>query len=652
MKRLILALLTLCLVTSLLPAIVVGADEPSPDFACDYSAESKDGEYQDYVYYGATDVVLLNAQQAADANIPEGYSGDVLVVKNEAEDASGKGVLLDFSKLNIPTNQIKSITFRVYVGTDGTTNDSYPEVRIYKRVSSSWAMRYVVGNQADQWVNITLDSLGNGFVSSNSFETLSKDGFLDKFELSVRSHTGDPVFYIDSISYTLFSALETEDEFACEYFASAPNDYVKYGSTSVTKLNDAEAYAAGIPQGYSGEVLVVENSSVNIGALLDFSKLKIPYRLVESLTFRVYVGDDGRAEGEEQEVRIVEKGVNGWVMRHSVEGKTEQWLDITLDRTGKKFQSGKSFQNLAEDGLLSRFELSVRSYKDKVVFYIDSVQIRLVEDSDAPIFRYSGGDSLFFCKGEYLTIDLSVYDEEMGTEIEPIYEWSDPAAINEDGTLNEGSYTLTLVASDYHGNTATKEFQVRVQEADTEAPQIALPFLEMYLPTGTVPMLSPTVTDNSGRFLVKSYWSEGALDQRGRLTAGIHLYTVVASDYSGNQTVKKLIVFVSDDVNLGDYVIDEETGIVIGGKVEEDAGGSQTPPSTDDNNQDPIPNPDTTPNPDASDTTSDPTPDTTPNPAPTEERGRTFFVGIAIGCGCGVLFGVLGAWLVMKKRAS
>ena len=170
------------------------AEETVNDIPCAYSAVSAK-EYADIVSYGATAVTLLTAEEAKTKNIPEGYEDNVLVVEGGVD----RGVLLDFSAYGIPTADIESITFRVYVGENGTTTDSYPEVRILQPYLKGWVMRYNISKQTDQWVDITLGADGTNMYDVESLDGLGVDGVLAQFELAIRNKGTDAAFYIDSI---------------------------------------------------------------------------------------------------------------------------------------------------------------------------------------------------------------------------------------------------------------------------------------------------------------------------------------------------------------------------------------------------------------------------------------------------------------------
>ena len=353
-------------------------------------------------------------------------------------------------------------------------------------------------------------------------------------------------------------------DFVCDYSAEAKDGYyLNYGSTSVTKLTSAEADDRGVPAGYTNDVLLVEHNNTSMGILLDFSSLKLPYKLIKSLTFRVYVCDDGLLEDDYPEVRIIKPGSGSWVMRFNVKKQTNQWVDVTLDCDGGNFQSGRNFSDLSVDGLLDRFELSVRANQGETYFYIDSISYTLLSDTTPPVMQYDGEPALYFPTDAKFELPISAYDDEEGRALEVQYTWSDPNAMRLDGTLNKGCYTLTAIATNFTGLSSTLTFTVVVGDEDTTPPMIAIDVTEMHLPIGTVPMLSPVATDDTGYVKINAYWSQDALDSTGRLTEGIHLYTIRAADLSGNESVKTVIVYVSSEASLGDYVIDEQNGLIV-----------------------------------------------------------------------------------------
>ena len=72
-------------------------------------------------------------------------------------------------------------------------------------------------------------------------------------------------------------------------------------------------------------------------------------------------------------------------------------------------------------------------------------------------------------------------------------------------------------------------------EVDNTPPVINLARTEFNVSEGSYPV-EITATDDSGRCDITYVWSDGALDERGRLKAGVHTCVVTASDMMDNET--------------------------------------------------------------------------------------------------------------------
>ena len=78
---------------------------------------------------------------------------------------------------------------------------------------------------------------------------------------------------------------------------------------------------------------------------------------------------------------------------------------------------------------------------------------------------------------------------------------------------------------------------------------------------GAYPMEDYTVTDNSGSVNVSLEWSNGALDGKGRLTAGTHTCVITATDNSGNETQKTVTYTVAKETEVALYKITFRSGV-------------------------------------------------------------------------------------------
>ncbi len=112
---------------------------------------------------------------------------------------------------------------------------------------------------------------------------------------------------------TLTTSAQNTD-FDCNYGLPDKSDPFlanTYGAKKIVTYTQSEAATAGLPSGFSGDVLSVEHTAVNRGITLDFSEQKIPTKLIESITFRVYIGDDNNPTDAYPELRIPQPLQNG-----------------------------------------------------------------------------------------------------------------------------------------------------------------------------------------------------------------------------------------------------------------------------------------------------------------------------------------------------
>ncbi len=168
----------------------VTAKASSSDFDCAISAAPKDGAY---MYYGSTDVIAYTAEEAAAAGVPAGYEGQVLEVVGSVS----KGVLLDFSAMEIPIGLVKSFDVRFYAETNAANTNGKPQIRI-PRPFEPEAWVYQPGSTASvtgEWATETIEK--------NFSSLANKDGILDKFELAIRTNA-KIAFYIDAINVNLY----------------------------------------------------------------------------------------------------------------------------------------------------------------------------------------------------------------------------------------------------------------------------------------------------------------------------------------------------------------------------------------------------------------------------------------------------------------
>ena len=97
--------------------------------------------------------------------------------------------------------------------------------------------------------------------------------------------------------------------------------------------------------------------------------------------------------------------------------------------------------------------------------------------------------------------------------------------------------------------------------SDDVPPTITVKADNIKATVGAYPMEGYTVTDNSGSVNVSLEWSNGALDGKGRLTAGTHTCVITATDDSGNETKKTVTYTVAKETEVALYKITFRSGV-------------------------------------------------------------------------------------------
>ena len=97
--------------------------------------------------------------------------------------------------------------------------------------------------------------------------------------------------------------------------------------------------------------------------------------------------------------------------------------------------------------------------------------------------------------------------------------------------------------------------------SDDTPPTITVKADDIKTTDGTYPIEDYTVTDNSGSVNVSVKWSDGALDGKGRLTAGTHTCVITASDDCDNETRKTVTYTVAKETEVTLYKITFRSGV-------------------------------------------------------------------------------------------
>ena len=329
------------------------------------------------------------------------------------------------------------------------------------------------------------------------------------------------------------------------YSTERGSGVVAYWYKSINYMTEAEAEAAGVPEGYTGNVLeVVGVETGSIGFLLDVGERDIRVNDIESITFRIWCPEGTK------EFRITDNAGTNWIVR-VVPEKFADWIEVTVAADGENIYSGKSFENFADtNGNFKPVNVGVR-FKDGVSavnqsFYIDSITFNMKElDTVAPVIEYDGESEISLTAGKKFVVDATAYDEYDGKNITPEYIYSE-GAVDANGLLLEGQHTCTVRFTDATGNSAELVLTLNVEPRDTTPPALDWAPDKIFAEAGMKPKLTLSATDDrDGAVEVTAKWSEGAVIW-GRLVAGQHTLTVTATDSTGNKTEKTITVVVTN----------------------------------------------------------------------------------------------------------
>lgn len=160
-------------------------------------------------------VTLLSEYEATTAGVPSGYRGAVTRV-GAGSNSSYAGVTLNLASLGLPISQIKEMTFRVYLA-GGTS------LRVSNKGAGSWAILATI--ETNTWVDYTVKKDGTGFNGANFTYFDDGNGNLGVFGMGVKNVS---YLYIDSISIVF------EDGYVFESGDETPPVISYTGSTELS----------------------------------------------------------------------------------------------------------------------------------------------------------------------------------------------------------------------------------------------------------------------------------------------------------------------------------------------------------------------------------------------------------------------------------
>ncbi len=478
--------------------------------------------------YGYSAMNLLDAAKAEKAGIT-GIEGDY-VMQFDNSTTGDTSFMLDLRQSvckDVKIEDVESVTLRVWI-------PHKMDLRIRSVEGNDW--QYIASHtpaEGGGWIKITITDMST-FVDDGN-------GYFSPFAFTFRNNwnPGSPcIVYFDGVTVKLknvkthytFEEGMGKDEIPYGGKA-AVGTY--YGYSSFMMMNGTQAKAAGVPGGYSGWVLALEPNSGSAGIGLDLTNIKT--KDIEKITFRVWCPTGTKQDAASGGIRLSGNTADTWNMLAAPSALNE-WIDVVLE---KDDFSSLDFDG---DGYCDPMNFGFRGATSTA--YIDHITVDVRDpDTQPPVITYNGETVIETREGRDFVLDITAHDAYDDVEIIPEYIWSE-GALDENGKPVAGTHTCTVKATDEAGNTAEIVLTVNVGERDTEAPVLLWQAEDLFVMAGTLPQFDISATDNVDDVEVVLTWSEGALDNAGKLCAGTHTLTVSATDLSGNKTEVTVNVFV------------------------------------------------------------------------------------------------------------
>lgn len=472
-----------------------------------------------------------DSQKASQNSVPSGYTGAVLAMSQR--DGNYLGATFNYEDQNILITRVESITFRVYIQSGDAS-----AIRITTTAGSSWVANHsLTSSEVGCWFDFVIDDQGTNCDSGKTVRSLANSrGVLGAFNIGIRLNSGkNGPFYIDSITVK-----QKEVSYENEFPFVAPIEGVSaYGVGLPTYIAEDETDYLGVPEGSTTGVLKLAANAASMGITFDFSNQHIKTYNVGALKIRFYLVSTGSETAQYPELRITNcKGSGGkaWAMRYLLgTNHLDEWYEVTLDRNGTNFTDGTNFDYFENsNGEIGVFELAIRGTK-ATTWYIDTVEfVARAADTVAPVITYEGERVIEIPYGRALTFPATAFDAYQNGNVDVVPVFPD-GSLDENGKLKVGQWNVKLTATDDAGNSSFISVAVTVIEPDTTAPIIRCSATRITVKEGTIPQLNIKVEDNYDvDLIVTETWSDGALDNYGRLVAGEHTYTITASDLSNN----------------------------------------------------------------------------------------------------------------------
>ena len=235
-----------------------------------------------------------------------------------------------------------------------------------------------------------------------------------------------------------------------------------YGGCNLTVIASEKAAAAGVPEGFTGNVLKMSNADKpgQTDMALDFSALNYKRKFITGLSFRIYIVGTASDNAKHPEFRIPYPGKpDNWVVGGGIgANKTDEWITVSL--------TPDQLDKICIDGYLKTVAVCLRT-NAATTMYIDKIELTTIEFEHEPPVISAPVTEFKVTEGAYpVSTDKIATVTDNSGEYFVSYEWSE-GALDDLGRLRKGTHTCKVIATDRCDNVATLDITYIV-EAEPE----------------------------------------------------------------------------------------------------------------------------------------------------------------------------------------
>lgn len=235
-----------------------------------------------------------------------------------------------------------------------------------------------------------------------------------------------------------------------------------YGGCNLSVIASEKAAAAGVPDGFTGNVLKMSNADKpgQTDMALDFSALNYKRKFITGLSFRIYIVGTASDNAKHPEFRIPYPGKpDNWVVGGGLgANKTDEWITVSL--------TPDQLDKICIDGYLKTVAVCLRT-NAATTMYIDKIELTTIEFEHEPPVISAPVTEFKVTEGAYpVSTDKIATVTDNSGEYFVSYEWSE-GALDDLGRLRKGTHTCKVIATDRCDNVATLDITYIV-EAEPE----------------------------------------------------------------------------------------------------------------------------------------------------------------------------------------